>query len=133
MNIFAELYRTAQVWSEEHLRCSKRDLSTKRYLYSWADGIPVQARARGRCAGLLVIIGATPEGKKELVGLIDDVRESAQSWKDLLLDLKRRGLAIGLSWRSPMARARVWAGDRGSMAQDPRPALLGAQDCQYAQ
>ena len=45
-------------------------------------------------ACLLVIIGATPEGKKELVGLIDGVRESAQSWKDLLLDLKRRGLAV---------------------------------------
>jgi transposase-like protein len=44
---------------------------------------------------LLVIIGATPEGKKELVGLVDGVRESAQSWKELLLDLKRRGLAIG--------------------------------------
>src|ERR1700730_15936799 len=44
---------------------------------------------------LLVIIGATPEGKKELVGLIDGVRESAQSWKALLLDLKSRGLAIG--------------------------------------
>ena len=44
---------------------------------------------------LLVIIGATPEGKKELVGLIDGVRESAQSWKELLLDLKRRGLAMG--------------------------------------
>jgi transposase-like protein len=43
---------------------------------------------------LLVIIGATPEGKKELVGLIDGVRESAQSWRELLLDLKRRGLAI---------------------------------------
>ena len=44
---------------------------------------------------LLVIIGATPEGKKELVGLIEGVRESAQSWRELLLDLKRRGLAIG--------------------------------------
>ena len=44
---------------------------------------------------LLVIIGTTPEGKKELVGLIDGVRESAQSWKELLLDLKRRGLAMG--------------------------------------
>ena len=43
---------------------------------------------------LLVIIGATPEGKKELIGLIDGVRERAQSWKDLMLDLKRRGLAV---------------------------------------
>ena len=42
-----------------------------------------------------MIIGATPEGKKELVGLIHGVRESAQSWKELLLDLKRRGLAMG--------------------------------------
>jgi transposase-like protein len=52
-------------------------------------------RVRNAAQCLLVIIGATPEGKKELVGLIDGVRESAQSWKKLLLDLKRRGLAIG--------------------------------------
>jgi putative transposase len=50
---------------------------------------------RRRGAGLLVIIGATPEGKKELVGLADGLRESAHSWRELLLDLKRRGLSIG--------------------------------------
>jgi hypothetical protein len=55
----------------------------------------VQARLENDAQCLLVIIGATPEGKKELVGLIDGVRESAQSWKELLLDLTRRGLAIG--------------------------------------
>jgi len=55
----------------------------------------VQARLEEAAQCLLVIIGATPEGKKELVGLIDGVRESAQSWKELLLDLKRRGLAMG--------------------------------------
>jgi transposase-like protein len=55
----------------------------------------VQARLEDDAQCLLVIIGATPEGKKELVGLIDGVRESAQSWKELLLDLKRRGLAMG--------------------------------------
>jgi putative transposase len=54
----------------------------------------VQARLEDEAQCLLVIIGATPEGKKELVGLIDGVRESAQSWRELLLDLKRRGLAI---------------------------------------
>src|ERR1700730_1836132 len=54
------------------------------------DGIHVQARLEEAAQCLLVIIGATPEGKKELVGLIDGVRESAQSWKELLLDLKRR-------------------------------------------
>jgi transposase-like protein len=55
----------------------------------------VQARLEDNAQCLLVIIGATPEGKKELVGLIDGVRESAQSWRELLLDLKRRGLTIG--------------------------------------
>jgi len=55
----------------------------------------VQARLEEQAQCLLVIIGATPEGKKELVGLTDGVRESAQSWKELLLDLKRRGLARG--------------------------------------
>ena len=87
--------RLKDAWSDEHVRWSQRDLSTKRYVYFWADGIHVQARLEDDAQCLLVIIGATPEGKKELVGLIDGVRESAQSWKELLLDLKRRGLAMG--------------------------------------
>jgi putative transposase len=87
--------RLKEVWAEEHARWSKRDLSAKRYVYVWADGIHVQARLEDTAQCLLTIIGATPEGKKEVVGLIDGVRESAQSWKELLLDLKRRGLAIG--------------------------------------
>src|SRR6202051_2906386 len=86
--------RLKEAWSEEHVRWSKRDLSAKHYVYFWADGIHVQARLEGAAQCLLVLIGATPEGKKELVGLIDGVRESAQSWKELLLDLKRRGLAV---------------------------------------
>jgi transposase-like protein len=87
--------RLKDAWSEEHARWSRRDLSAKRYVYFWVDGIHVQARMEDDAQCLLVIIGATPEGKKELVGLIDGVRESAQSWKELLLDLKRRGLSIG--------------------------------------
>jgi putative transposase len=87
--------RLKDAWSEEHAHWSKRDLSAKRYVYFWADGIHVQARLEDDAQCLLVIIGATPEGKKELVGLIDGVRESAQSWKELLLDLKRRGLSTG--------------------------------------
>ena len=87
--------RLKEAWSDEHARWSKRDLSAKRYVYFWADGIHVQARLEDEAQCLLVVIGATPEGKKELVGLIDGVRESAQSWKELLLDLKRRGLSKG--------------------------------------
>ena len=87
--------RLKEAWSEEQARWSKRDLSAKRYVYFWVDGIHVQARLEDAAQCLLVVIGATPEGKKELVGLIDGVRESAQSWRDLLLGLKRRGLAMG--------------------------------------
>jgi putative transposase len=87
--------RLKEAWSEEHARWSRRDLSAKRYVYFWVDGIHVQARLEDDAQCLLVIIGATPEGEKELVGLTDGVRESAQSWKELLLDLKRRGLTIG--------------------------------------
>src|SRR5437016_1408589 len=87
--------RLRDAWADEHARWQKRDLSVKRYVYFWADGIYVQARLEDAAQCLLVIIGATPEGEKELVGLIDGVRESAQSWKELLLDLKRRGLVIG--------------------------------------
>jgi transposase-like protein len=91
----ATVGRLKEAWSEEHARWSKRDLSAKRYVYFWVDGIHVQARLEDTAQCLLVIIGATPEGNKELVGLSDGVRESAQSWRELLLDLKRRGLAIG--------------------------------------
>jgi len=87
--------RLKDAWWDEHVRWSKRDLCAKRYVYFWVDGIHVQARLEDDAQCLLVIIGATPEGKKELVGLIDGVRESAQSWKELLLDLKQRGLAMG--------------------------------------
>ena len=85
--------RLKDAWSDEHVRWSKRDLSAKRYVYFWVDGIHVQARLEDAAQCLLVIIGATPEGKKELVGLIDGVRESSQFWRELLLDLTRRGLA----------------------------------------
>ena len=125
--------RLKDAWSDEHVRWSKRDLSAKRYVYFWVDGIHVQARLEDAAQCLLVIIGATPEGKKELVGLIDGVRESAQSWRELLLDLKRRGLAIGARARGRRRRARLLAGGRGSVAQDARPALLGAQNRQRPQ
>src|SRR5262249_15024227 len=78
--------RLKEAWCEEHARWSKRDLSAKRYIYFWVDGIHVQARLEDTAQCLLIIIGATPEGRKELVGLIDGVRESAQSWRELLLD-----------------------------------------------
>src|SRR5438270_1342706 len=85
--------RLKEVWTDEHARWQKRDLSMKRYVYFWVDGIHLEARLEDQAQCILVIIGATPEGKKELVGFTDGLRESAQSWRDLLLDLKRRGLS----------------------------------------
>ena len=84
--------RLKEAWSQEHARWQKRDLSAKRYLYFWVDGIHLEARLEEQAQCILVIIGATPEGRKELVGFTDGIRESSQSWRDLLLDLKRRGL-----------------------------------------
>lgn len=84
-------------WSEEHARWNKRDLSDARYVYWWVDGIHTGVRAEessdGQC--LLVIIGVTPSGRKERVAIGDGLRESSASWKELLLDLKARGLAQG--------------------------------------
>lgn len=86
--------RLKEAWIDEHLRWKKRDLSTRRYVYIWADGIYLQARLEDEKQCILVMIGATPEGKKELLGFTDGARESAQDWRELLLDLKARGLSI---------------------------------------
>jgi len=85
--------RLKEVWIDEHRRWNRRDLSAKRYAYMWADGIHLQVRLEEDAQCILVIIGATPEGKKELIGFTDGTRESAHDWRTLLLDLKRRGLA----------------------------------------
>ena len=81
-------------WLDEHTAWQRRDLSAKRYVYIWADGIHLQARLEDEKQCILVLIGATAEGRKELVGFTDGARESAQDWRDLLLDLKRRGLDV---------------------------------------
>lgn len=83
-------------WADEQQRWSRRDLSLSRYVYWWADGIHTGLRSEpseGQC--LLVIIGVTPEGRKERVAIGDGYRESKQSWKEILLDLKARGLQAG--------------------------------------
>lgn len=81
-------------WFDEHTAWQKRDLSAKRYVYIWADGIHLEARLEDEKQCILVLIGATPEGRKELVGFTDGARESAHDWRDLLLDPKRHGLDV---------------------------------------
>ena len=83
-------------WSEEWQQWDRRDLSSARYVYWWADGIHTGVKnegANGQC--LLVIVGVTPEGRKERVAIADGFRESTASWREVLLDLKARGLQAG--------------------------------------
>jgi transposase-like protein len=81
-------------WQKEYDRWQRRDLSARRYVYIWADGIYLQARMEPQAECILVILGATPEGRKELVGFQVGLRESAQSWRELLVDIKARGLSV---------------------------------------
>src|SRR5829696_8899834 len=81
-------------WQADDTRWQQRDLSVRHYVYLWADGVYLQARMAPQAECMLVLIGATPEGKKELVGFQVGLRESAQSWRERLVDLKARGLVI---------------------------------------
>jgi putative transposase len=83
--------RLKTIWQQDLEQWQKWDLSHKRYVYIWADGIYCNVRMEERQC-LLVIIGATEEGKKELLALASGFRESELSWSEILIDLKHRGL-----------------------------------------
>jgi putative transposase len=86
--------RLKAVWKQEYEAWRQRDLSKKEYVYFWADGVYFNVRMDQDAQCLLVIIGATKDGRKELVAIEDGYRESTQSWREILLDLKRRGLKV---------------------------------------
>lgn len=86
--------RLRQQWKLDLEHWEKRRLDSKNYIYLWADGVYLSARMEEDKQCLLVIMGATPEGKKELVGFTNGYRESTQSWRELLLDLKAKGLSV---------------------------------------
>jgi putative transposase len=81
-------------WEQEHTEWSKRSLEDRNYAYVWADGIHFNIRLEEDRQCILVLMGATPDGKKELIAVHDGLRESEQSWKELLLDCKARGLTV---------------------------------------
>lgn len=91
----ATIMRLKENWQDEYEEWNERDLSGKRYSYIWADGIYLNVRLTDERPCVLVVMGATEDGTKELIGLFDGERESKLSWKDLLLDLKRRGFTEG--------------------------------------
>jgi len=86
--------RLKTVWEKEYDQWSKRSLADKQYVYVWADGIHCNVRLEEDRLCLLVLMGATGDGRKELIAVSEGYRESEQSWKALLLDVQARGLAV---------------------------------------
>lgn len=84
--------RLTEKWQKEHEQWCRRDLSQEEYVYVWADGVHFNVRLEEDRQCVLVLIGATRDGKKELLGVLDGYRESEQSWRELLVSLKARGL-----------------------------------------
>jgi putative transposase len=86
--------RLVQQWQEEYKEWSQRSLAEKRYVYLWADGVYFNIRLEEDRQCILVLMGATEDGQKELLAIVDGYRESEQSWTELLLDVKARGLTV---------------------------------------
>jgi transposase-like protein len=86
--------RLKEVWQAEFQDWSQRSLKGKEYVYVWADGVHFNIRLEEDRQCILVLLGATADGRKELIAIADGYRESEQSWKALLLDVKARGLVM---------------------------------------
>jgi putative transposase len=86
--------RLAELWQKEYAQWNKRSLAEKRYAYFWADGVYFNVRMPDERACILVLLGATETGEKEILAITDGYRESEQSWSALLLDVKSRGLTL---------------------------------------
>ena len=88
----ATISRLKATWQSEYDAWKRRELSQRRYVYLWADGIYFNVRSEDEKQCILVLIGATEQGTKEFVAITDGYRESEQSWLEVLLPLKQRGL-----------------------------------------
>ena len=105
----ASVVRLKAVWEQEYQQWTRRDLSAKRYVYFWADGLHVNVRLDEERSCILVIMGADEHGTKELVAVSDGYRESTASWRELLLDLRRRGLSVGPRLATADGALGFWA------------------------
>lgn len=86
------IVRLKKVWQKEYEQWSKRELSHKEYVYWWADGVHFNVRLDNERQCILVIIGVTVDGKKEIITISDGFRESKESWISVIRDVKRLGL-----------------------------------------
>lgn len=105
----ANIVRLKDCWEKDYLKWKSRDLSHKKYVYFWVDGIYFNVRLDDEKSCILIIIGADKHGNKELVAVSDGYRESKISWKEILLDLKRRGLEIDPSLAVGDGSLGFWA------------------------
>jgi putative transposase len=118
--------RLKDVWQDEHAQWQERDLSAKRLRLRLGRWHLPGARLGDEKQCILVLIRATPEGKKELVGFTDGARESAHDWRNLLLQPKRRGLQVSPELAIADGGLAAWR----DLAENARATLLGAQDRQ---
>jgi len=106
------IVRLKESWQTEWAAWSKRSLQDKRYVYLWADGVHFTIRLEDpgntrQC--ILVLMGATAEGQKELVAISEGYAESTQSWRELLRDVKHRGLTVDPSCATGDGALGFWA------------------------
>ena len=106
------IVRLKESWQQEWAGWSKRSLEGKYYVYLWADGVYFNIRLEDpgnnkQC--ILVLMGATSDGRKELIAIAEGYRESAQSWRELLLDVKNRGLSQGAKLATGDGALGFWA------------------------
>lgn len=103
------LVRLKEKWEDQFLEWSRRDLSNKRYIYIWADGVYFNVRLHDAKPCILIIIGADEQGNKELLAVVDGERESELSWTSLLVNLKSRGLTTPPSLAIADGALGFWA------------------------
>lgn len=96
-------------WENDYKAWSHRDLSSKNYVYWWADGIYLNARMEDASSCVLVIMGVTDNGTKELIAIEDGLRESKESWRNLLLSIKSRGLKFSPKLATGDGALGFWA------------------------
>ena len=106
------IVRLKESWQQEWAGWSKRSLEGKHYVYLWADGIHFNIRLEDpgnnkQC--ILVLMGATQDGRKELIAISEGYRESTQSWRELLLDVKNRGLSQAAKLATGDGALGFWA------------------------
>lgn len=104
--------RLKSTWESEYYQWHKRDLSKKRYVYWWVDGVYLQARMENAKDCVLVVIGVNEQGQKELLALEDGFRESKESWLELINHLKKLGLKNGPEVATGDGALGFWAAIR---------------------